>query len=171
MNWTNTAKNIYISFSNTLILALILVLSSHILLSLRASYTHRKNYDFELNEQQKIAYSHLSKEQINDLLRATWRVEGGGWEYETWVGFRETPRQSSFVNVNDYGVRSNSKKQVLMAEINDAVWLFGGSSTFGYGVTDSETIPAQLEKNIKKKSLILEEVIIIVLRKTLCYAS
>ena len=38
-----------------------------------------------------------------------------------------------------------------MDDLNGSIWFFGGSTTFGYGVADKETIPAQLEKILKTR--------------------
>jgi hypothetical protein len=64
---------------------------------------------------------------------------GGG------AGFLQDTVTSPAVNVNRFGVRSNGDPSRPIAAIAGATWFFGGSTTFGVGVTDRETIPAQLE--------------------------
>lgn len=54
--------------------------------------------------------------------------------------------KSRFVNVDVHGIRANGTTPRQISAIESAVWFFGGSTTFGYGVADGETIPAQLEK-------------------------
>jgi hypothetical protein len=52
---------------------------------------------------------------------------------------------SRYLNVDEHGIRQNRLPPRPIAAIRDAVWFFGGSTTFGEGVADSETIPARLE--------------------------
>tara|TARA_B100001175_G_C19512788_1_gene645045 strand:+ start:1053 stop:2072 length:1020 start_codon:yes stop_codon:yes gene_type:complete len=101
-----------------------------------------------LNQYQKNNYKHLKKSEVSDLLKGTWYRN---WIYAETVGFIEGPLNSKFVNVNDFGVRSNNGKQVNFNDLNEAIWFFGGSSTFGYGIEDENTIPAQLEKLSNEK--------------------
>ena len=56
-----------------------------------------------------------------------------------------------FVNVSNAGFRSCGEKQSL--EQDDLkIFVFGGSTTFGYGVEDSSTIPAFLQKHLRKQN-------------------
>lgn len=96
-----------------------------------------------LSEPARGNYRHMSRAAVESLLSATWRP---GWTYEPWTGFRERPRTSEFVNVDDAGLRSNHRQDHPLSRLEGAVWLLGGSTTFGYGVADDETIPAQLEQ-------------------------
>jgi len=143
-------KDFYFLISNTLILFSILVLGVHIFL---ATHYGNKAIDYvaKLSPVAREEYKHLTDDQVNELLNATWNLPGGGWEYEEWVGFKEAERKSKFINVNSYGVRSNKQEVFDMNSINDAIWMFGGSTTFGYGVADAETIPAIIEKTTNNR--------------------
>jgi hypothetical protein len=142
--------NIYFITANTLIILVSLVISTHIMLEWR-NYHTEPNYSVALSEEQRAAYRQMSDSEINDLLISTWHLTTGGFEYDEWVGFKEAPRKTKFINVNVYGLRQNSIKPILMDELNNSIWFFGGSTTFGYGVTDQETIPAQLENLISAR--------------------
>ena len=149
MNWIkgNAAlgKNIYFILSNTLILSLILILCVHIIESWRYS---NRTIDFvsKMPSYVRSEYRNLTDNEVNELLTATWNNPNGGFTYDEWVGFREATRQSKFVNVNEYGMRLNDQEPIQTNSINGAIWVFGGSTTFGYGVADSETIPAIIQK-------------------------
>ena len=93
--------------------------------------------------------SGLSISDIKELLRETWVPNG--WEYTPVLGFKETARSGRFVNISDLGFRLNSAKEPLAKDLissNKKIYVFGGSTTFGYGVQDSATIPAHLSKMI-----------------------
>ena len=108
-------------------------------------------YYFLLNDYQKENYKHLTKDEISNLLKATWYRK---WKYSPSLSFTEGEHKSKFVNVNSFGVRANYKDKVVQySDLNNSIWFFGGSTTFGYGVQDKYTIPAQLEKKIKIKTI------------------
>ncbi|MEO1085999.1 MAG: hypothetical protein AAFY88_17305, partial [Acidobacteriota bacterium] len=93
------------------------------------------------------AYPGKDESAVRGLLEETWRRP---WRYEPWVGFREAPRRGSFVNISAQGFRlgDRSQERDLFADGVD-VYFFGGSTTFGYGVEDGETIPARLEARVE----------------------
>ena len=66
-------------------------------------------YYFSLHENDYVKknYSHLTNAQISDLLKSTWYRK---WKYSPILIFYEGPIKSNFVNVNNFGVRSNHKK-------------------------------------------------------------
>ncbi|MDB2334771.1 hypothetical protein N9V54_03120, partial [Planktomarina temperata] len=88
-------------------------------------------------------YSHLNHEDVNQLLDETWVP---GWEYEEVVGFKERARSGEHVNVNSFGFRSTLDGEEFRNFLDGGIWFFGGSTTFGYGVRDDETIPSTLDK-------------------------
>ena len=88
-------------------------------------------------------YEHMAPNDRNDLLRATEVVR---FRYAAVVGFVHQAISSRFLNIDEFGIRSNSPKSPDIASMQGAIWFLGGSTAFGYGVADSETIPAQLER-------------------------
>jgi hypothetical protein len=68
------------------------------------------------------------------------------WIYEPYLQFRERPRAGRFVNVSSDGFRLNGPggRGRLDPSVPGVV-LLGGSTTFGYGVRDQDTIAAHLE--------------------------
>ena len=138
-------KNFYFVSSNTIILVCLGLISCHVFIE---EYTSRyfSNFYSRLPTAVKENYRHMSVADVNDLLQNTWSPKAGGWVYDEWVGFREKERTSRFVNIDKYGIRSNGHGKVDINAIDGKIWVFGGSTTFGYGVADSETIPAYIEK-------------------------
>ncbi len=127
-----------------------------------------------LNSHQLSAYSHMSNIDVNDMLNHTWNAELAGWQYESWLGFREKTRASQFVNVSEQGFRINHRGSGEIDEFDKKIWFFGGSTTFGYGVADWETIPSYLENisgiktinfgrgyyNSKQENLLFQELLV-----------
>ncbi|MGA7906683.1 MAG: hypothetical protein WCA16_04675, partial [Candidatus Sulfotelmatobacter sp.] len=65
--------------------------------------------------------------------------------YQPWVGFSETTFHSRFLNIDEgepLPIRRTVETQDAPA--NRTIWLFGGSTQFGWGVPDDQTIASQL---------------------------
>jgi hypothetical protein len=67
------------------------------------------------------------------------------FEYEPWVGFKERPREGRHINVSPEGFRHTAG-----TPDNPKHWIFllGGSTTFGYGVSDGQTIASYLQATL-----------------------
>ena len=98
------------------------------------------------------AYPHLTQKEISLLWEETWNR--GGYKYDLFCQFREPEKQGIYVNVSSNGYREvedqgNWPPDTEMYNI----FVFGGSTTFGYGVADSETIPSFLQKKLRKAGI------------------
>ena len=75
-------------------------------------------------------------------------------QYEPFIEFKENPRINKFTAVSEFGNRCNDDN-VLLCKIptggQTEIWIFGGSTVFGYGVKNSETISSHLENLLNKK--------------------
>jgi lysophospholipase L1-like esterase len=63
-------------------------------------------------------------------------------EYRPYVGWSRRPFKGNLVNINEEGdrvTRYNSARDDALQ-----IWVFGGSTVWGFGVPDSETIPSYL---------------------------
>jgi len=92
------------------------------------------------------AYPGWREEDVKTLLGETWGRPGSMWfEYEPFTGFRERPFRGKFVSIDPAGFRL-SKDQAPWPPRSNAinVFVFGGSTTYGYGLPDDETIPSYL---------------------------
>jgi uncharacterized protein YndB with AHSA1/START domain len=76
-----------------------------------------------------------------------------GWIFEPYVQFREQPRRGRFVNVSTEGFRLNrgTDRTAFDPTRPVPIFLFGGSTTFGYGVRDEDTIAAHLEVLLQRR--------------------
>ncbi len=92
-------------------------------------------------------YAHMRPADVEELLRDT---AASRWRYEPVAGLVVEQQHTRFINVNAEGARSNGTG---FNAIDGAIWFFGGSTTFGYGVADNETIPAYLEARLQRPVL------------------
>lgn len=139
-----------VSVSISLLLLLLVNIGFH-LNNISKLEKKKKDWGKGLNEYQQSSYSHLSSDQIAKIRFYSWDPSVAGWEYEPWLGFKEKARTSQYVNVTQEGIRKNSEQDFSYKQLQNSIWFFGGSTTFGYGVADNETIPANLERMIGTK--------------------
>lgn len=66
-------------------------------------------------------------------------------EFEPYTLFRVRTMAGPNVNVSEYGCRAGKRENAWPPDATHTnVFVFGGSTAFGYGIADGETIPAQL---------------------------
>jgi hypothetical protein len=92
------------------------------------------------------AFPALSHEEIRRLIDETGRFS---YMFEPYTQFRDRPRQGTYVNIDSVGFRY-SAQQVPWPPSQDHlnVFVFGGSTTFGWLVPDDRTIPSYLQTEI-----------------------
>ncbi|GAB2534608.1 hypothetical protein [Rufibacter soli] len=95
-------------------------------------------------------YPGYSDQEQDALLTETWTRKQ---EYEPFTGFKEAAYQGKYLNVHPAGFRLGWEQgswPLDTANVN--VFIFGGSTTFGYGVADTETLPSYLQQALKTQS-------------------
>lgn len=77
--------------------------------------------------------------------------------YSPFIEFKEDFRNHKFVTVNKNGIRCN-KNFIKSCDSpqggKNEIWIFGGSTIFGYGVKNDETLPAYLDEMFQDKKVI-----------------
>jgi hypothetical protein len=94
-------------------------------------------------------YPGMTPEQVDQLIS-----EGSQFvQYEPFVEFRERPRTGRYVNVFEPGFR-RSIDQATWPPRHDApiIFVFGGSTTFGYGVGDDDTVVSLLHITLQQNA-------------------
>jgi hypothetical protein len=94
-----------------------------------------------------LAYPGWQRQDLVELLRESERSATN--EYEPYTEFRLRPQRGRFVNVSGEGyrlVRRQGPWPPARAAYN--VFVFGGSTTFGMGVPDADTIPSLLADQV-----------------------
>ena len=102
----------------------------------------------EMGETRHLVYPDLSNDEEAQLLAETWVAP---YRYEAWVGFRERPRTGRFVNVSEEGFRHSGETDRTLDVSGLRVFVFGGSTTFGYGIDDASTIPSFLQERLEER--------------------
>jgi len=131
-----------INFLTVILLILVLNIIVWLAIEIRDAFLSPPSRNLEVLQE---VYPGMAKSDISLLLDETWKRP---WQYEPWVGFKERPRSGRFVNVSDEGFRYSYIKNLRLDAHSINIWVFGGSTTFGYGVDDASTIPSHLQKHL-----------------------
>jgi lysophospholipase L1-like esterase len=111
-------------------------------------YLSKKYRDQSLPNLKKV-YPDLSKESIDKVLKETWSRP---YVYEAYTQFKESPYRGDYVNVDKNGFRITKNQGPWPPELNKLnVFLFGGSTVFGYGIPDDQTIASYLQQLLSDK--------------------
>ncbi len=89
-------------------------------------------------------YPDLNKKEIEDLLRETWSRSVA---YEPFTQYKERPYAGKYVNVHKGGFRITKDQGPWPPDRNKyfTVFLFGGSTTFSFGLSDDQTIASYFQ--------------------------
>jgi hypothetical protein len=102
------------------------------------------------NAQLALVYPGKTQQQIDALLGETW---SRSYVYEAFTQFSERPYRGQYVNVDAHGFRQSADQAPWPPDPSRFnVFVFGGSTTFGYGVADAETVPSRLQEEIRSRS-------------------
>jgi hypothetical protein len=75
------------------------------------------------------------------------------YEYEPFTQLKVAPMRGSYINVSEQGFRRNGGNEPWPPdEAAFNVFVFGGSTAFGVGLPDDQTIPAALERQLGERS-------------------
>ena len=101
------------------------------------------------NERLALVYPGKTQQQIQVLLAETWSRP---YVYEPFTQFREGLYRGQYVNV-EHGFRRSANQAAWPPDPRRFnVFVFGGSTTFGYGVADSETVASHLQDEIRART-------------------
>ncbi|CAA7623248.1 conserved hypothetical protein [Candidatus Terasakiella magnetica] len=92
----------------------------------------------------KALYDTDQPSRYRTVLSESWRA--GETTYTPFVEYRMTPGKSKTFTIAEEGYRGNGGEGQDLIAKGAKVFVFGGSTTLGFGVADDETIPAMLEK-------------------------
>jgi len=99
----------------------------------------------------KEVYPDWSGEEIDKLLNETW---SRNFTYEPFTQFKERPFSGKYVNVDKNGFRVTKNQGPWPPDSeNFNIFLFGGSTTFNYGLPDEQTIASYLQDYLSEVSL------------------
>jgi hypothetical protein len=92
----------------------------------------------------KAAYTWLDKDKMDQLLRESWSRPV---IYEAFTQFKERSYSGEYVNVSEEGFRLIKNQGSWPPDPKYFnIFVFGGSTTFGYGVADDQTVASYLQE-------------------------
>jgi hypothetical protein len=137
---------------NCLILFLMINLAADAVLNMKTHFAKEasmKGTPFAykaFNESLACVHPGLTEDQITTLIAETRKLSQ---TYEPFTQFTEAPFSGKFVNVDPRGFRPIGNQMPWPPRGGElTVFVFGGSTTFGYGVPDDLTIPARLQEQL-----------------------
>jgi hypothetical protein len=110
------------------------------------SFMAHRTYDPSL----AYVYPDMTESQITQLIKETRKLTQ---EYDPYTQFKERSANGKYVNVDSNGFR-NIKDQGPWPPDKKSfnIFVFGGSTTFGYRVADDGTIASHLQEIIRKET-------------------
>lgn len=94
-------------------------------------------------------YPGMSDADIQALLGETWRLQR---TFRPYVQFREQPFAGRFVNVHAAGFRQSAEQAPWPPPDGVfSIFVFGGSTTFAYGLPDADTVPSQMQRLLRDR--------------------
>ena len=79
-------------------------------------------------------------------------VLAGHWQVHPWTGLINRQFASGYLNVDAHGQRASAVPSSDHAgQPPFEIWAFGGSTLFGWGVSDSYTVPSQLQAALQDR--------------------
>ncbi len=91
----------------------------------------------------------VSKAENDEINREN--AEANRAAYEPWVEFAFMDFRSKYVNVSDHIRRSDPDRSDTVAHDPYRIYILGGSTTYGYNVTDAETISSFFIRAYRQK--------------------
>jgi hypothetical protein len=93
-------------------------------------------------------YPHLDRSERTLLLHETWTRT---LMPDDFTHFKETPYSGQYVNVAPAGYRKSIRQGPWPPDKEKiTVFVFGGSTTFGYGLPDDQTLPSYLQEALSR---------------------
>jgi hypothetical protein len=128
-----------------LILCITFVLANLIVVAIQAAAPSRPLPIVTLTPLVSRLYPDMSVKDATDLLSETWTRP---LEFDTFTVFKERPYRGKYVNVSEDGFRVGRDQGPWPPDrkAHFVVFVFGGSTAFGYGVADKDTIPSYLQQ-------------------------
>ena len=129
-------KNFSLIFMITLVFLFIMNLFVYVSWPLYSKYKSNKHTYTE----EQVELLNMTDENLNVIHEETWG-NYNKFTYVPFIGHSETERKGKFVNFN----QENGRKVLRPNNCKSNVYLYGGSTMFGYNVADENTIAQELQ--------------------------
>ena len=70
-----------------------------------------------------------------------------------YLGWRYAPLKASTINISEFGIRKTVNSTGTSTATNHIYWMFGGSTMFGWGSNDANTIPSLLSSALSSEAV------------------
>ncbi len=96
------------------------------------------------------AYTHMAPDEVSRFLDEQDAMGSIGFQHEPWIQFRNPEFHGIYLNTDVRGFRKTKVPESLEgAPIK--IYVFGGSTAFGYGVADDYTIPSFIQTKLEQQ--------------------
>ncbi|MBI2523143.1 hypothetical protein HYW19_02015 [Candidatus Woesearchaeota archaeon] len=96
----------------------------------------------------KEVYPNLSEEDILALGHESWYNQE--FKYEPYIQFTRKAKEGKFLNIHEEGFRYiQDQCSYPLNRSNYNIFLFGGSTAFGYGIGDNDTIASRIQYRLR----------------------
>jgi hypothetical protein len=109
----------------------------------RVSADRQKFVDLE-------AYARIPAATANRFLDEQDAMTSAGFRYEPWLQFRHPEVHGTLLNTDAEGFRRTMEPRRAKGRLT-RIYVFGGSTTFGYGVPDAHTIPSYMQSILEER--------------------
>lgn len=118
-----------------------------ILLQFRTDASPDKTLLKRNSTQLEVLYPGKNQADVAKILAESWTRR---FSYEPFTGFKEASFSGQYVNVSDVGFRQTKDQGPWPPKPEHlTIFLFGGSTTFNYGLPDTETIASYLQGELQ----------------------
>lgn len=138
---------------NTLVLLLLIEAGAGILLRLSSREEAPLAEQVEAFKQKQLSLSYY---QAQDWSRAYWdehMIAADHWDYQPYTEWRIRPAQGEYINVDADGIRYTPGAECGADSYR--IFMFGGSTMWGYGAPDWGTIPAYVQAGLSGDMCVL----------------
>ncbi len=143
-------RNISVIVMNVILLLVGLNVCAWIILEVKQSVNKQSSTPYKYRGYAKpleTVYPNFTPDQIDRICKDTRRLY---MQYEPFLQHREAPYKSEFINVDRRGFRIiHDQAQFPPDSRHMNIFVFGGSTAFGYGVADSDTIASHLQEYLR----------------------
>ena len=96
------------------------------------------------------AYTLMAPDEVNRFLDEQDAMGSIGFQHEPWNQFRNPEFHGIYLNTDVRGFRKTKDPESLEG-VPIKIYVFGGSTTFGYGVADDYTIPSFIQTILERQ--------------------
>ena len=137
------------NFSLIFLITLVLLIFVNILVVLTWPIYSKLNANKHFYIEEQVELLNLSEDELVELHNNTWK-NYDKFRFIPFLGHTETDRENKFVNFTE----KNGRHIVRPSNCKNNIYLYGGSTTFGYNVTDNQTLGFYLQKLVDNSTCV-----------------